>query len=66
MYSHYLYCYDTALNSILHKHTLMVEPYSIGINYISKQSEYVTKGNIAMHAISFKPKMALLFSSFVE
>ena len=50
MYSHYLYCYDTALNSIKRKHTLMVEPYSIGNIYISKQSEYVTKGNIHSNA----------------
>ena len=65
MYSHYLYCYDTALSSIK-KHTLMVEPCSIDNNYISKQSECVTNGNIAMLAISFKPKMALLFGSLVE
>ena len=37
----------------------MVEPCSIGNNYISKQYEYITKDHIAMH------KTASYFSSLV-
>ena len=34
----------------------MVEPSSIGTNYILKQLEYVTKDLIAMHTMLFKFK----------